>query len=87
MSLALDWDTVVYVAVRLEQIEEFGVNLLASTGAHERRSVANHNKGISCTRKQDVETLGRRHESDVVVRVASGKGDDDDFTLFTLVIV
>lgn len=47
----------------------------------------NHNQSISGARKEHVEPLWGRHETDVSVLVTPGQARDYDFALLTLIVI
>jgi hypothetical protein len=87
MLLALDWKTVIYMAICLHELQERRPCLVCITTLEEGLRIANHDESIAGSRKQDIKTLRRKHEPNVASFVAARERHNDNVTLFTLVVV
>jgi predicted metallopeptidase len=75
------------VITLLEQFKELYPDLFALACLHEILRIPYQYEGIARARKQHVQPLGRRHESDIMVRVAASESSDNDLALVALVVV
>jgi len=87
MLLALDRKTVIYMTVLLHEVQEWRPCLIRIATLEEGLRIANHDKSVAGSRKQDIESLRREHEPNVAFFVATGEGYNNNFALFALVVI
>jgi len=87
MSFAPDRKPIVNMTALFEQIKKLTPKLSAFASMKECVRISNQDHGITSSGEEDIQTLRRRHESNFMVRIASRESDDDNITLFSLVIV
>jgi hypothetical protein len=71
----------------LQQVKELIPKFFALAGMKERLGIPNQDHGVTSSGKEDIQTLWRRHETNVMIRIASRESDDDYVILFSLIIV
>lgn len=75
------------MTVLLHEVQEWLPCLICIATLEESLHIANHDESVAGSRKQDIESLGQKHEPDVAFFVATHERYNDDFTLFTLVVI
>jgi hypothetical protein len=73
MFLTLHRETLIYVVVLLQMVEEFSPYRASLASVDQCFRVSNHYQAISSSGGQDVQTLRGLHEADVKRSVASGQ--------------
>ena len=87
MLLALDWKAVIYMTVLLHEVQEWRPCLICIATLEKGLCIANHDKSVAGSRKQDIESLRRKHEPNIAFFVATCEGYNDNVAFLTLVIV
>ena len=85
--LAFCWETFVDMVLAFERAQQHLPRFAALSGLHESVRVADHDQRVPCTREQDGQALRRRHEPDIMARIAPRKRDYHDVAFFPLVVV
>ena len=71
----------------LHEVQEWRPCLICIATLDEGLRIANHDESVAGSRKQDIESLRRKHEPNVAFFVATRERYNDNFTLFTLVVI
>lgn len=71
MITANDGETIINMTTLAKQINELAPYFLPFASSSESFSVPDHDQGIPCSGEEDIQTLRRVHESDVVVGITS----------------
>ena len=75
------------VITLFEQFKELHPDFFAFASLHKVLRIAYQYEGIARARKQHIQPLWCRHESDIMVRVAASESSDNDLALVALVVV
>lgn len=87
MLLALDRKTVIYMTVLFHEVQEWRPCLICIATLKEGLCITNHDESVAGSREQDIESLRREHEPNITFFVATCERYNDNFTLFTLVVI
>jgi hypothetical protein len=75
------------MAVLLHEVQEWRPCLIRIATLEEGFRIANHDESVAGSRKQNIESLRRKHEPNVAFSVATRERYNDNLTLFTLVVI
>lgn len=75
------------MTVLLHEVQEWRPCLICIATLEEGLRIANHDESVAGSRKQDIESLRRKHEPNVAFFVATRERYNDNLTLFTLVVI
>lgn len=75
------------MTVLFHEVQEWRPCLICIATLEEGLRIANHDESIAGSRKQDIESLRRKHEPNVALFVATRERYNDNLTLFTLVVI
>jgi hypothetical protein len=87
MSLAPYRESIVDVPTLPQQTEEFSPDNFTFTSVKECLHIPDHDKGIAGPGQENIQPLWCTHESNIVGGITPGHADQDDLTLFPLIVI